>query len=473
MRAMIPVIGLLLLPLAGHAKRPEYNPSRVWPRAFGTGGVAPHEKVEEAFAQALESAGGGLIVVDPRLSAVADSIAVDELVNAERTGAEIWQQRRYEGAPQVVVPDVERFTLAHRAMPDARRWVRKLGVVDAKREDSDEIYKISAANGLTIGVGSARDRRQRSWVLLVGQGRFTMDDLDRPLGEATSWTVEVPDVERVEVYWQPAGDVPLGGRRGPNKVEAELPANVEAISVLATKSGQRFEVARVQLAEPEIEAWTEDDILADVQALRKKLGRDPLEPIDVLPCQATNLEDGTPLSGDRTCWSFPAFEDRYLWSELRNQPHLWDELVRRDRHYVAIAQKSDELVLQLRGRFAPIEPEAVKAAVLDHRKLSGAKWSADGSRFLDQQLASMKGETLARDAGRIRDAVLDADPLFTTMGKSTFAVGYGPTIRGALDMATNALDRTPSEVAVGYRELHSDDLGYLHVVAVATHGKPR
>ena len=52
MRSMSLAVLLLLVPLVGHAKKPDYNPSNVWPRDFGTGGEGPHEAVEQAFAAA-------------------------------------------------------------------------------------------------------------------------------------------------------------------------------------------------------------------------------------------------------------------------------------------------------------------------------------------------------------------------------------------------------------------------------------
>jgi len=465
-RTRIAMVALLLV--AGCAKRPVYNPSAVWPRDFGTGGAPPHESVESDFAEGLEAAGGGLLVVDPRLSAVADAVALDEIVDDERTGAEVFRQRRYEGSPHVIVPEFKRFTMAHRALPDARTWARKLGIVQSTEGP------MASANGITVGVGSARDGRQRDWVLIVAQGRFTMTDLPRPLPDDLPWSVQAPDVERLDVYWQPAADVPLAGRSGRDAVEVELPSRAEAVSVVATKSGQRFELVRMQLAEPsELRSWTADAIVADVRAFREERGLTDLEPIDVLPCNAVNLADGTPLSGDKTCWTFPAPADGSLWSELRNQPHIWADLLNPRRHYVAVEQDSDELVVQFRSRFQPVAPDKVRAAVGAHRKLAQATWNAEGSRRLDRRLETVRGETLAEDAARIRDEVLDASPLFDAMGETTFAVGYGPRLVDALDQATRGLERMPSQVAVGYRELRTDELGYLHVVAVAAHRRLR
>ncbi|MEO0606139.1 MAG: hypothetical protein AAF211_32215, partial [Myxococcota bacterium] len=439
----------------------------------GTGGAADLEKVEEAFAEGLIAAGGGLLVVDPRLSAVADAVALDEVVNAERSGVEVLRQRRYEGAAHVVVPDFKRFTLAHRVVPDARRWVRQLGIQQAMSEDGGGLYTISAANGITVGIGSARDGRQRDWVLIVGQGRFTMDDLARPLPDDQEWTIQVPDVDRVDVYWQPAADGSLGQASGSSEMKVTLPSDTDSVSVLATKGAKRFEIARMQLSDPDGKPWTEAAILEDLQALRESFDVPPLTRIDVLPCNAINLEDGTALSGDRTCWTFPAPADRSLWSELRAQPHLWADLARADRDYVSIRQSSDELELQFRSSFEPLPPARVQEAVAAHPRLSEAAWNDAGSKRLDRRLETMRGSRLAKDAARIRDEVLDASPLFTSMGTTTFAVGYGARLDRALDQATRSLDKMPSEVAVGYRVLRSDKLGYLHVVAVAAHRSRR
>ncbi len=471
MRVTISLVGLVLL--GGCAKRPVYNPSNLWPRDFGTGGTPPFESVEEAFAEGLVAAGAGKLVIDPRLSAVADGIAIDELADPDRPGAEILRQRRYEGAPFVVAPPLQRFTLAHRVVPDARRWARQIGIQEAMKDGSLERHAVAPANGLTVGVGSVRDGRQRNWILVVGQGRFTMDDVPRPPSDDLDWSVQVPDVDRVDVYWQPAADGALGEASGETQVTARLPSDVDAVSVVATKGAKRFEVIRMQMSDPEVEAWTEDAILEDLDRLRASLGTEPLTRVPVLPCGAMNLEDGTPLSGDRTCWSFPAHPDRSLWSELRSQPFLWADLERPDRSFVALRQTSEQLVLQFRSRFEPIAPARVQEAVAAHPKLGAADWNAEGSKRLDRRLETMRGDRIAEDAARIRDEVLDASPLFTSMGATTFAVGYGVRLDQALDAATRNLDREPSEVAVGYRELRSGKLGYLHVVAVAAHRSGR
>ncbi|MEN0065587.1 MAG: hypothetical protein AAGA48_25830 [Myxococcota bacterium] len=461
----------LALPLLGHAKRPAYNPSKIWPRDFGTGGTAPHESVEETFAQLLKVAGEGKVDIDPRLSAVADALAVEEINNPERTGAEIIRQLRYEGVPLVVVPGFKRFTRAHRVVPDARQWASKLGInkVLVRGEDGSERLDVrTAANGLTIGVGSARNGRQRHWVIIVAQGRFTMSDVPRPIAGELPFTVSVPDVDRIAVYWQPA-EGPIEQVRGKEKVEVTLPANTKGISVVANRANKRFEIARVNVADVDAKGWSVDSIVADFAERRKALDLPPLKTLDVKPCDIMNLDDGTALSGDRTCWAFPAYEDASLWSQLRVQPHLLSEVERSDREYLAVAQKSDELVVQFRSAFSPYSPSSVAEAVQAHRVLGKAKFNAEGSKRLDEALEGLRGNHLSEDAAQIRDDVLDASPLFQTMGETAFAVGYGARLDQALNAAVRGLKKRPTHVAVGYRGVRSDTQGYLHVVAVAAH----
>lgn len=460
-----PVLAILpcLLVMCAAKPKDEYNPSQTWPRDFGTEGAGPHDKTEQAFVDLLEYQAKGQLVVDARLSAVADAVALEEIVSPERRGADLIRHRRYEGAPHVVLPELERFTMAHRAIPDAARLARELGVVQTN------LGPQTLANGVTVGVGSARDGRQRHWVLIVGQGRFTMDDLARQATDDGAFTIQVPDANRVDVYWRPGADGPVGQATGKDGVKVELPAEADAVSVVATKDDGRFEVVRLQRSDYDVTSWTDDAIARDVNALREQLGQPALERIDVLPCDAQNLKTGTPLSGDRTCWVFPTPDDRTLWSELRGQPLVWADLARPDRHFFAVQTVGKDLVVQFRSRFEPIAPSKVEAAVKAHPRLDQATWVADGAKRLSERLETMRASRLAEDAARIRDEVLDARPLFQEMGRTRFAVGFGPRLDGALDMATQGLQAMPSQVAVGYRELRTKELGYLHVVAVATH----
>lgn len=431
------------------------------PLPFGTDGSADLDPAETAFLHGLEQALGRPVVADARLSITATRLSRARLDDGE------WPETSLDGwlvsDGVVVVPFVRmnRTVAALRRPPDPAAWAAL--VAEAVPEGAP-----------VVGLGTARRRKQRAWVLIPAQGGLELEPIPRdagphPLRARLEGT-------RLRAYWYPDASGRVGSAEGEGAVEAELPAGVRAVSVVTVEphTDRQVEVARFRAAVEPVRGWTPDEVRSEVQALRARAGLPPLADAGIAPCAADDGGTGLALGRRARCWTYGANPSLPLgapWSELSVDPSLLRDVFEPGWDALGLAITADSLEVDFRHVVAAPAPGALEALVAARPTHAGARAVPEASSALRERLGSLDPSAFDAGADALRDDVLRGRPLLAG-GTRWFAIGYGEDLADAVGAAAANVDAAATRYAVADRVMHLPDRGWVHVVALVSSGSP-